>query len=127
MGFNPLGAVILSLLFVFFKLVQRFYLILVSVNAAVLDRFTTCNSTIKYKGQKAGWDLRLPKFDKQREQKDSCDLFSGRWVFDNTSYPLYNESGCPYMSDQLACHKHGRPDLDYQYWRWQPHGCNLNR
>lgn len=127
MGFNPLGAVTPSLLFVFLKLVQRLYLILVSVNAAVLDRFTTCNSTIKYKGQKAGWDLRLTKSDKQREQKDSCDLFSGRWVFDNTSYPLYNESDCPYMSDQLACHKHGRPDLDYQYWRWQPHGCNLNR
>lgn len=54
-------------------------------------------------------------------------MFSGKWVFDNSSYPLYNESGCPYMSDQLACHKHGRDDLGYQYWRWQPHGCNLKR
>ncbi|KAL3027295.1 hypothetical protein AAZX31_03G043800 [Glycine max] len=31
------------------------------------------------------------------------------------------------MSDQLACHKHGRSDLGYQYWRWQPHNCNLKR
>ncbi|XP_028764558.1 protein trichome birefringence-like 35 isoform X2 [Neltuma alba] len=31
------------------------------------------------------------------------------------------------MSDQLSCHKHGRPDLGYQYWRWQPHNCNLKR
>ena len=54
-------------------------------------------------------------------------MFSGKWVFDNTSYPLYNESRCPYMSDQLACHKHGRSDLGYQYWRWQPHHCNLKR
>ncbi|XP_027068763.1 protein trichome birefringence-like 35 isoform X3 [Coffea arabica] len=29
--------------------------------------------------------------------------------------------------DQLACHKHGRPDVDYQYWRWQPLNCNLKR
>ncbi|VFQ91659.1 unnamed protein product [Cuscuta campestris] len=31
------------------------------------------------------------------------------------------------MSDQLACQKHGRPDRGYQYWRWQPHNCNLKR
>ncbi|XP_024967347.1 protein trichome birefringence-like 35 [Cynara cardunculus var. scolymus] len=92
--------------------------------SVVLDRFSTCKSTVKYSGKKAGWDIH---FDKQEERKDSCDVFSGRWVFDNTSYPLYNESDCPYMSDQLACLKHGRPDLGYQYWRWQPHGCNLKR
>uniref|UniRef100_A0A6N2MYT8 Uncharacterized protein n=1 Tax=Salix viminalis TaxID=40686 RepID=A0A6N2MYT8_SALVM len=39
------------------------------------------------------------------------NLAPGKWVFDSESYPLYNESDCPYMSDQLACHKHGRSDL----------------
>ncbi|RRT69594.1 hypothetical protein B296_00002484 [Ensete ventricosum] len=57
----------------------------------------------------------------------SCDLFSGRWVYDNTTYPLYQESGCKFMSDQSACEKFGRRDLKYQNWRWQPHGCNLPR
>lgn len=56
-----------------------------------------------------------------------CDLFSGRWVFDNVSYPLYSERQCTYMSDQLACEKFGRRDLEYQNWRWQPHQCNLPR
>ncbi|XXG44272.1 hypothetical protein AAC387_Pa01g4125 [Persea americana] len=56
-----------------------------------------------------------------------CDLFSGRWVFDNESYPLYSERQCTYMSDQLACEKFGRRDLEYQNWRWQPHQCNLPR
>lgn len=93
--------------------------------SVVLDRFSTCNSTVKYSGRKAGWDISLRKSYKER--KDSCNVFSGKWVFDNISYPLYNESSCPYMSDQLACRKHGRPDLEYQYWRWQPHGCNLKR
>ncbi|KAK9715968.1 hypothetical protein RND81_06G202400 [Saponaria officinalis] len=31
------------------------------------------------------------------------------------------------MSDQLACHKHGRTNLNYQYWRWQPNDCDLKR
>lgn len=56
-----------------------------------------------------------------------CNLFSGKWVFDNTSYPLYKEKECKFMSDQLACNKFGREDLSYQNWRWQPHHCDLPR
>ncbi|XP_010257036.1 PREDICTED: protein trichome birefringence-like 34 [Nelumbo nucifera] len=56
-----------------------------------------------------------------------CNLFSGRWVFDNLSYPLYSEQKCSFMSDQLACEKFGRKDLKYQNWRWQPHQCDLPR
>ena len=56
-----------------------------------------------------------------------CDLFSGKWVFDNQSYPLYKEQQCSFMSDQLACEKFGRKDLGYQNWRWQPHHCDLPR
>ncbi|KAI4374209.1 hypothetical protein MLD38_012226 [Melastoma candidum] len=58
---------------------------------------------------------------------EECDLFSGMWVFDNISYPLYQEKECKYMSDQLACIKYGRKDLKYQHYRWQPHGCDLPR
>ncbi|KAK2975275.1 hypothetical protein RJ640_010280 [Escallonia rubra] len=56
-----------------------------------------------------------------------CNLFSGKWVFDNKSYPLYKEKECTFMSDQLACQKFGRTDLSYQQWRWQPHHCDLPR
>ncbi|CAI9097296.1 OLC1v1033685C1 [Oldenlandia corymbosa var. corymbosa] len=56
-----------------------------------------------------------------------CNLFSGKWVFDNQSYPLYKERQCKFMSDQLACEKFGRKDLGYQNWRWQPHHCDLPR
>ncbi|GFY82414.1 similar to TRICHOME BIREFRINGENCE-LIKE 35 [Actinidia rufa] len=92
----------------------------------VLDRFSTCRSTVKYSGRKAGRAVDTQELDRPRGNGE-CDLFSGKWVFDNSSYPLYNESDCPYMSDQLACHKHGRPDMGYQYWRWQPHNCNMKR
>ncbi|KAJ8764127.1 hypothetical protein K2173_005033 [Erythroxylum novogranatense] len=54
-----------------------------------------------------------------------CDVFSGRWVRDELNRPLYEESECPYIQPQLTCQEHGRPDKDYQFWRWQPHGCDL--
>lgn len=56
-----------------------------------------------------------------------CDLFSGRWTFDNVSYPLYKEQNCSFMPDDFACHKFGRKDSKYHYWRWQPYDCDLPR
>ncbi|CAA3003264.1 trichome birefringence-like 34 [Olea europaea subsp. europaea] len=57
----------------------------------------------------------------------SCDFFSGKWVYDNISYPLYKEKHCSFMEDDFACEKYGRKDLNYQQWRWQPHDCDLPR
>ncbi|CAM8970760.1 unnamed protein product [Rhodiola kirilowii] len=95
--------------------------------AKQLDRYSKCSATVEYSGRKAEWGgANKLTFDYRRKRAE-CDLFSGKWVYDNGSYPLYDEAKCPYMSDQLACHKHGRMDLDYQRWRWQPHGCELNR
>ncbi|KAL8136369.1 hypothetical protein V2J09_002370 [Rumex salicifolius] len=54
-----------------------------------------------------------------------CDLTAGKWVFDE-SYPLY-ESTCPYLSTAVTCRKNGRPDSDYERWRWQPSRCSLPR
>ncbi|KAG8386521.1 hypothetical protein BUALT_Bualt03G0157100 [Buddleja alternifolia] len=56
-----------------------------------------------------------------------CNLFSGRWVYDNISYPLYKEGECSFMQDEFACQEYGRKDIKYQHWRWQPHHCNLPR
>lgn len=59
------------------------------------------------------------------ERENGCDVFSGKWVWDPLNRPLYQESECPYIQPQLTCQEHGRPDRDYQFWRWQPHGCSL--
>ncbi|BBG98093.1 TRICHOME BIREFRINGENCE-LIKE 33 [Prunus dulcis] len=61
------------------------------------------------------------------KSEEGCDIFSGRWVWDESNRPLYEESECPYIQPQLTCQEHGRPDKDYQKWRWQPHGCDLPR
>ncbi|KAL6520889.1 hypothetical protein OROGR_017458 [Orobanche gracilis] len=58
---------------------------------------------------------------------ERCNLFSGRWVYDNISYPLYKEGQCSFMEYDFACEKYGRKNLKYQYWRWQPHQCDLPR
>ncbi|KAI4384552.1 hypothetical protein MLD38_002692 [Melastoma candidum] len=61
------------------------------------------------------------------ETPEGCDVFSGRWVKDDSGHPLYEESECPYIQPQLTCLEHGRPDKEYRNWRWQPHGCSLRR
>ncbi|KAL3373280.1 hypothetical protein AABB24_005339, partial [Solanum stoloniferum] len=58
------------------------------------------------------------------EREEGCDVFSGSWVWDSKSRPLYTED-CPYIQPQLTCQQHGRPDNDYLYWRWQPHSCSI--
>ncbi|KAI4331600.1 hypothetical protein MLD38_029775 [Melastoma candidum] len=94
-----------------------------------LHLFSTCNSTKEYSGRR----IRPAEGEGGGESgrgnvgSEECDLTSGKWVFDNVTYTLYEESECPYMSDQLACQKHGRADLAYQHWRWQPLGCDLQR
>ncbi|KAL0338143.1 UNVERIFIED_CONTAM: protein trichome birefringence-like 34 [Sesamum angustifolium] len=78
---------------------------------------TECGYLVQEDDQKLG----------MKGSEEKCDLFSGKWVFDNKSYPLYREEECTFMSDQLACGKFGRNNLDYQHWRWQPHHCDLPR
>ena len=57
--------------------------------------------------------------------EENCDVFSGKWVRDEVSRPPYEEWECPYIQPQLTCQEHGRPDKDYQFWRWQPNHCDL--
>ncbi|KAE8711169.1 Protein trichome birefringence-like 33 [Hibiscus syriacus] len=61
------------------------------------------------------------------KSEEKCDIFQGRWVKDELTRPLYQESECPYIQPQLTFQEHGRPDTEYQKWRWQPHGCDLPR
>ncbi|CAL9108827.1 unnamed protein product [Musa acuminata var. zebrina] len=58
---------------------------------------------------------------------ESCDLFTGDWVYDEVSYPIYKEPECEFLTEQVTCMRNGRRDDGYQKWRWQPQGCSLPR
>lgn len=88
-------------------------------------------------GGSAFWGEEKRRSEKKKKKKlklpfavgkteESCDVFSGRWVWDE-SRPLYEESECPYIQPQLTCLEHGRPEKKFRNWRWQPNGCDLPR
>ncbi|XP_043687548.1 protein ESKIMO 1-like [Telopea speciosissima] len=56
-----------------------------------------------------------------------CDIFNGKWVYDSNTYPLYKATQCPFLSDQVSCRRNGRPDFDYEKWRWEPQDCEIPR
>lgn len=55
-----------------------------------------------------------------------CNLSKGKWVYDS-SYPLYSAFTCPFIDPEFNCQKAGRPDTNYQHFRWQPFSCPLPR
>ncbi|GLT54473.1 hypothetical protein SLA2020_276680 [Shorea laevis] len=61
----------------------------------------------------------------RHDSRRRCDFSIGKWVYDQT-YPLY-DSNCPYLSTAVTCQKNGRPDSDYEKWRWKPQGCSIPR
>ncbi|XP_004497886.1 protein trichome birefringence-like [Cicer arietinum] len=60
------------------------------------------------------------------ESLRKCDFFDGEWVKDE-SYPLYEPGSCNLVDEQFNCIHNGRPDKDYQKYKWKPKGCSLPR
>ncbi|KAL4589023.1 hypothetical protein LXL04_001925 [Taraxacum kok-saghyz] len=95
-----------------------------------LDTFKNSHQTCPFfRPQSGGYRVIRPPIRVSDEEtiKDGCNIFEGKWVQANGSYPLYTEESCPLLVKQVTCQKNGRPDSSYQKWKWQPDGCNLPR
>lgn len=53
-------------------------------------------------------------------------MYHGSWVYDSAG-PLYKNNSCPVLSQMQNCQGNGRPDREYENWRWKPSHCNLPR
>ncbi|KAG9457239.1 hypothetical protein H6P81_001747 [Aristolochia fimbriata] len=74
-------------------------------------------------GDSAGHRYEISEFVGSFEQ---CDILDGQWIRDET-YPLYNSTDCPFAERGFNCLRNGRPDNDYQKWRWKPRHCEIPR
>lgn len=93
---------------------------------------------VKIEQEKSGNDDVIKKEIEERENDvededdeeielppEKCDLFTGEWVFDNVTHPLYKEDECEFLTEQVTCMRNGRKNSMYQNWKWQPKDCNL--
>ncbi|XP_061339040.1 protein YLS7-like [Gastrolobium bilobum] len=55
-----------------------------------------------------------------------CDLYHGNWIHDPLG-PLYTNNSCPVITQMQNCQGNGRPDQDYENWRWKPFQCDIPR
>ncbi|KAK7285468.1 hypothetical protein RJT34_20241 [Clitoria ternatea] len=69
---------------------------------------------------------RAKEKDELMESLLKCDFFDGEWVKDD-SYPLYKPGSCSLIDEQFNCIRNGRPDKEYQKYKWKPKGCSLPR
>ncbi|KAM6556431.1 hypothetical protein CsatB_003450 [Cannabis sativa] len=71
-------------------------------------------------------DSKLPNPNNASRTDSGCDLYQGNWIYDSLG-PLYTNNTCPVLTQMQNCQGNGRPDKDYENWRWKPSQCDLPR
>ncbi|KMT08216.1 hypothetical protein BVRB_6g142340 [Beta vulgaris subsp. vulgaris] len=57
--------------------------------------------------------------------KKCNNLFDGRWVYIPEETPKYDSTTCPFLEEKMSCQKNGRPDFEYEKWRWEARDCDV--
>ncbi|XP_045808800.1 protein trichome birefringence-like 36 [Trifolium pratense] len=98
------------------------------LSCILLFSFFHCTLCLLNPEDEVGFLVEPDGFNMVQRNRDSskiCDFSVGKWVYDE-SYPLYDPN-CPYLSTAVTCQKNGRPDSDYEKWKWKPNGCSIPR
>ncbi|XP_021753692.1 protein PMR5-like [Chenopodium quinoa] len=59
----------------------------------------------------------------QTEKK--CNMFDGQWVYNPDETPTYDSIKCPFLEEKISCRVNGRPDFEYEKWRWEANNCDI--
>ncbi|OMO61101.1 hypothetical protein COLO4_33558 [Corchorus olitorius] len=65
--------------------------------------------------------------DMTKKKMGRCNIFEGKWVYDPGASPLYDSAMCPFLSSRAICQANGRPDKEYEKWRWEANQCKIPR
>lgn len=107
----------------------KLQLLLLFFFLSILQCFFRCESSSQLDLEDEPWldeeDDEVVMVQSHHDSRRRCDFSIGKWVYDQ-SYPLY-DSNCPYLSAAVTCQKNGRPDSDYEKWKWKPQGCSVPR
>lgn len=94
--------------------------------SSVASSFNLVDSYVAANIQLRSNDSSLLSEDDKHEKK-SCNIFDGKWVYDPKASPLYDQTKCPFLSDQVSCRRNGRHDSDYEKLNWEATGCKIPR
>ncbi|KAL9382538.1 hypothetical protein Peur_025573 [Populus x canadensis] len=62
-----------------------------------------------------------------KEEEVKCNIFDGKWVYEPEGGPQHTAAECPFLSEQVSCQRNGRPDFEYEKWRWEAKDCDVPR
>ncbi|XP_021273654.1 protein trichome birefringence-like 42 [Herrania umbratica] len=79
----------------------------------------------KYPKPSKNFDDEKPNSTEKKMRR--CNIFEGKWVYDPGESPLYDSAMCPFLSDRASCQRNGRPDKEYERWRWEANECKIPR
>ncbi|KAL5729927.1 hypothetical protein ACHQM5_002815 [Ranunculus cassubicifolius] len=61
------------------------------------------------------------------QKNKTCNIYDGKWVYDAKETELQDVTDCPFLSSQVSCKRNGRPEFEYEKWRWESSNCEIPR
>ncbi|CAO2814530.1 unnamed protein product [Amaranthus hypochondriacus] len=88
-----------------------------------LNPLEVSNLTVYLKDEQA---LGVEDIEKEvNKTKKKCNMFEGRWVYKSEEIGRYDSISCPFVEEKMSCKQNGRPDFEYEKWRWEANDCDI--